>query len=136
MSGSSFYRVLFGVVLLIVTLNGSAGISAEGIDVAKGERLQGDRLNEAFSDAFLSRQRGSITISLKFSAGGEMSGDAEGNMADDGKWWIEDDLLCREWDGDFKVPAPKDCFIVFLDGDSMTWYGRDGSLRRKFEYMR
>lgn len=138
MSHSSSSRTLSAIVLsLILALAGSrSSISAEEIDAAKGERLVGDRLKEAFSGGYYYIPYGSIEVGLQFSPDGEMNGDAAGSLADNGKWWIQEDRLCRKWFGPFIEFGPENCFAVFLDGNVMTWYYPDGSLGFKGRYMK
>lgn len=65
---------------------------------------------------------------LELRANGAMAGvaGARGDDRDQGRWWIEGDLWCRQWQ--HWAYGEVAAFSVVIDGDQLRWYGSDGVL--------
>ena len=65
---------------------------------------------------------------LELRARGAMVGVAgvHGDDRDHGRWWVECDLWCRQWQ--HWAYAEMAAFSVVIDGDQLRWYGSDGVL--------
>lgn len=92
-----------------------------------GSRLSGEQIKEKLSGArvYLTTSRGSL-MQVDYAKSGKLSAAVEGGyFSDVGKWWIDGDTYCANWqkirNGETK------CFKVTLDGDQMGWNAVDGS---------
>lgn len=120
-------RKAAGVAALVLSgwLAGDAG--AQTPTMESGEHLTGATLAATFSGATLAGVNSygnSYTVSL--GAGGALDGvaGANGEYVDSGRWWIKDDLFCRQWTT--WLGGTEDCFVAVRDGDRIHWFHVDG----------
>ena len=65
---------------------------------------------------------------LELRADGSMAGvaGAGGEDCDQGRWWIEGDLWCRQWQQWAYGEAA--AFSIVIDSDQLRWYSETGML--------
>lgn len=61
---------------------------------------------------------------VKFGANGTMSGSTKAGQSDTGKWWVEENKICRKWRQWQK--AATGCYTITLAGNRVRWVQDDG----------
>ncbi len=104
---------------------------APRVEARRERRLMGPEIRLVHAgntlDAFKS-ENGQLIESdnvVRFRADGTMSGHTEAGQSDTGKWWVEDDQLCRRWQRWQK--SKPGCFTIMLIGNRVRWVKNDGS---------
>jgi len=101
-------------------------IAASAAQADHGQ-LSADQLNELIPGATLygTSTRGAAYV-LKYASDGSMTVQVGANFSDSGRWTIEDDTICAQWQ---KIrDGEKACWEVFHDsGDAYDYEGIDGA---------
>jgi GntR family transcriptional regulator/MocR family aminotransferase len=123
---------LAGAVMLV-----AAPAFAQTPTMNDGERLAGASIAEAFAGATLSGVNAfGNPYRVVLDAAGTMSGVAGPNdeYADTGRWWVEGDLFCRQWQ--VWLDGVADCFVAVREAGFVHWFCDDGSFVATESYDR
>jgi CubicO group peptidase (beta-lactamase class C family) len=107
------------------------------LEVAKGIQVTADNLHETWGESTIFHLDGPDEQYItSYAPGGTLTFTAResGELVDTGKWWAEDDTLCRQWkelDGGTKA-----CVYVVLDDTTLRWFDLDGILAGKACFSR
>ena len=116
MLGSKLFACLVVVLLF-------AGCATETLKNTKGRKLTGTQIRSMISGATTTFPVVGATVIVIWDPNGRARGIA-GPTADLGKWWIEGDKLCQQWN---TWPVPKACYFVTDDGNAaITLYYKNG----------
>lgn len=101
-----------------------------------GETLDAKALPRAMSGAtFLYNTVYGEPCTIELSADGSMRGRAgfANEDIDEGRWWVEDDLWCRQW----RTWAYGEVcrFKVAVEDAQIRWYSTDGDLKDSAVYL-
>ncbi|MEQ8747058.1 hypothetical protein [Pyruvatibacter sp.] len=125
-------KVLGFAVAMVVSAVTLTSANAERLTAESGDLLRGSDMRSLFADATFTgiNEFGNDYVSNLYE-GGDMTGDAispDGILleSDTGRWWVRNDVWCREWDTWFGgFPA---CFKIVKDGDTIKFFDTSNNL--------
>lgn len=129
-TGITGTRIRSGVETLAETIKEMADGSTPRLDMARREWLRGDDLRRAMSGAtLLYRTVYGEPCTIELRRDGRMIGRSgfANEDRDEGRWWIENDLWCRQW-SDWAY-GETSTFLTRILGDRIQWFSQDGKLR-------
>jgi CubicO group peptidase (beta-lactamase class C family) len=98
------------------------------LDGAKGIHLAGDSLQQTLSDCTIKAD----SFTLRFQQDNSVKFWVKNELTDTGKWWVEGNTCWLK--GKIITEGKKAGLDVVLDGDTIKWYDRDGTLSGKGIY--
>ena len=108
------------------------GVGISGGVFADEKRLIGAEIKTQFSGLTITGQTSSgLDFWITFNPDGTVNYKNENNWLDEGKWWVEKDMYCREWD---KISdGAKLCYIIKKpDNTKYEVYTADDRYRRDY----
>ena len=82
----------------------------------EGQSLTGAQIKALLADNPVEgRTRKGHALTMDFRADGDLNGEVENGQQDVGKWWIDRDVLCRQWE--YFGKGKKKCFRLVVTGD-------------------
>jgi len=103
------------------------------IDLAQGLHMTAEELNEVLPGSTLWQEESIGELVASIMEDGTLLLTLDGKLLDDGKWWVEDDMLCVA----FSNPdIGGGCEYVVLEGGTMKFYGVAGLLSSTYEYSK
>ena len=124
---SSHARGAFSAILFALFL--VSPVHAETLESTEGQRLSSEEIATSVSGQKLeARTANGREIRVTFDPDGTMAG-RMGGSRDRGKWWVENDQFCRQWNN--WVGRKQNCYVVVKDGAMYKWFESDGKLAWK-----
>ena len=107
-------RVLASVLCASLLFVVHDGLAAE-------QQLNAASIKSTLPGARMYARNGTVLVDWK--ADGTLLGSTVRGVSDSGKWWVEGDLYCRQWQswGDGK----KACWTLYLDGDKLRFFSSE-----------
>lgn len=127
---------VIGAALAILVLAGPPVVAQTSTSGA-GEALTGAAIAETFAGARLDGVNAEGTpYSVLLSGQGALDGiaGANGEYKDTGRWWVEGDQFCRQWQ--VWLEGAADCFVAVREGDLIHWHRADGTFVATETYSR
>lgn len=118
-------KIREGVAVLAAVIREASGEIIETI----GEGLSGDELRAVLPGAvLLGKTIYGDPCTIELNPDGTMDGRAgfANEDVDNGRWWVEDDLWCRQWSEWAYGEVAK--FRTVIDGDRIRWFNAEGRL--------
>lgn len=122
-------RIRAGVADLAALIGELTSGDIEHLDPADPDLLRGDRLQAILSGAtFMYNTVYGDPCTIELLADGRMRGRAgrSDEERDQGRWWVEGDLWCRQWDE--WAYAEQMSFRVVVRDRQIKWFNRNGLL--------
>ena len=122
-------RIRTGVAVLAEVMHDIAGGRIPWLDPQRQDWLNGRELRRQMPGAtLLYKTVYGDPCTIELSRDGGMTGKAgyAGEDRDEGRWWIEGDLWCRQWQSWAYGETVK--FRTRIDGDRIQWFNASGRL--------
>jgi len=126
---------LGGLLWLILDAAGEENIgeSLSFLDLAEGKHLTAEELREVVPGSTLRQDESIGELAASIMEDGTLSLTLDGQLLENGEWWVEDDMLCAA----FSNPnIGGGCVYLVLDGTMMKFYGEDGLLTETYEFSK
>jgi GntR family transcriptional regulator/MocR family aminotransferase len=122
-------RIRSGVAALAEAIRSATAAAAPSGVVKTKDYLSGPELRRAMSGAtLLCKTVYGDPCTIELATNGRMTGSAgfANEETDEGRWWIEDDVWCRQWRSWAYGEAAR--FRTRIDGDQIQWFNNEGRL--------
>jgi hypothetical protein len=131
-------REIGPLLWLILDAAGETDIGdAPMIEAVEGVQVTADNLCETWGESTIRHLDGLKEQNItSYAPDGTMTVTVResGELVDTGKWWVEGDKVCRQWDE--LDEGEKACFYVVLDGTTLQWFDLNGILIGKADLTR
>lgn len=127
-------NIVIAAAALLVAAAATAQAGGKPDGAMSGAEIEQWVLNHRLHDLTPS---GNGVFYVDFLEGGELKGTTHKD-GDRGRWWVEGDMLCRNWTVWAERRGKEERCFYFVwrkDKERLVYYNPDGTLYRAWEYM-